>query len=138
MKISHFEHEFVSTVPETLEDGKLYISLKFNSVMHLCACGCHEEVSTPLSPNDWQLTYDGKGVSLHPSIGNWSYRCRSHYWIRNGEVLWAEQWTDEHIIRARAAQSRTATNGTPKVSACSQQQTATKKRKSGWFRRWFS
>lgn len=138
MKISRFEHEFVSTIPETLTDGKLYISLKYNSVMHLCACGCREEVSTPLSPNDWQLTYDGKSVSMHPSIGNWSYRCRSHYWIQDGEVQWAEQWSDAQIRYARAAQSRPATNETPKASTRPQKQTEVKKKRFGWFRQRFS
>ena len=28
-------------------------------------------------------------VSLHPSIGNWSFPCRSHYWIRGNRVVWA-------------------------------------------------
>jgi hypothetical protein len=44
--------------------------------------------------------YDGK-VSLHPSIGNWSFPCRSHYWIRGNEVVWAEQWSDTRIAAAK-------------------------------------
>ncbi|WP_417924835.1 DUF6527 family protein [Collimonas pratensis] len=28
--------------------------------------------------DDWSLTYDGKTVSLDPSIGNWSLPCRAH------------------------------------------------------------
>jgi hypothetical protein len=37
--------------------------------------------SHPISPADWQLAYDGDTVSLTPSIGNWGFPRRSHYWI---------------------------------------------------------
>ena len=38
---------------------------------------------TPLKPTDWKLTFDGKTITLYPSIRNWNFACRSHYWIRN-------------------------------------------------------
>lgn len=90
-------HNFVEYLPEPLEDGVLYISIYFSTVVHLCCCGCGSEVVTPLSPDGWQLTYDGKSISIYPSIGNWSLPCQSHYWIRNGEVQWARQWSQEEI-----------------------------------------
>ena len=37
-----------------------------------CCCGCGEEVVTPFSPAQWQMSFDGEAVSLHPSIGNWN------------------------------------------------------------------
>jgi hypothetical protein len=51
-----------------------------------CACGCGKEVVTPLSATDWKLIFDGKTVSLDPSIGNWGFPCRSHYWVRNNRM----------------------------------------------------
>ncbi|MGN5478201.1 DUF6527 family protein [Cupriavidus basilensis] len=39
------------------------------------------QVVTPFTPTDWRMTYDGATVSLHPSVGNWNQRCRSHYVI---------------------------------------------------------
>ena len=63
--------EFVEFIPEKLEEGKVYISPKYSTVVHKCCCGCQEEVVTPLSPVDWELTFDGKTISLYPSIGNW-------------------------------------------------------------------
>jgi hypothetical protein len=80
------KHEFVEQIPERLNDGVLYVSMSFGTVVHKCACGCGSEVVTPLSPTDWKLTFDGESISLHPSIGNWSFACRSHYWITNGQV----------------------------------------------------
>lgn len=94
-------HEFVQHIPDELSLGVLYVSLPFATVIHLCCCGCGSEVVTPLSPTDWQLTYDGESVSLHPSIGNWSFTCQSHYWIRHGAVHWSGRWTAEQIAEGR-------------------------------------
>ncbi len=94
-------HKFVDYIPDELEEDILYISIKYATAVHKCFCGCQEEVVTPLSPIDWQLTFDGRTVSLYPSIGNWSYSCRSHYWINNDNVVWAEQWLDEEVKTSR-------------------------------------
>lgn len=94
-------HKFVKHVPEKLEDGVLYISIDYSSVIHKCCCGCGEEVVTPLSPTDWKLIYDGDSVSLYPSIGNWSSKCKSHYFITNSKVQWAPKWTQSQIKRGR-------------------------------------
>ena len=82
-----FTHRFVEFMPEHLEPDVIYVSLRFALVSHKCACGCGEEVVTPLSPRDWQLIFNGDTVSLYPSIGNWSFRCRSHYWIDQNRAL---------------------------------------------------
>ena len=94
--------EFVEEMPVRIESGKLYVSMAYGTAMHLCCCGCGLEVVTPFSPTDWQLLYDGKSISLDPSIGNWSFPCRSHYWIKNNRVVWAEAWSDDRVERARA------------------------------------
>ena len=52
--------EFVDYVPKQLDDGVLYVSIRFGTVVHRCACGCGEEVVTPLGPSEWTLTYDGR------------------------------------------------------------------------------
>ena len=100
------KHEFVEFIPEALKEGTVYISIRFATVSHLCVCGCKNKVVTPLRPMDWKLIFDGKTVSLYPSIGNWSFPCRSHYWIRNNRVQWAEQWSEEEINAGRAYDRR--------------------------------
>lgn len=95
------EHDFVEFIPKELEDGKLYISIRFKTAAHLCACGCGIKTFTPLSPTDWKLTFDGKTVSLHPSIGNWAFPCRSHYWITKSKIEWSTQWSNEEIKQGR-------------------------------------
>ena len=97
-----FRHEFVQFVPEELQEGTIYVSIRFATVAHLCACGCKIKVVTPLKPTDWKLTFDGKTITLYPSIGNWSFPCRSHYWIRNNKVKWAGNMSQKKIDENRA------------------------------------
>ncbi|MDA3837484.1 MAG: DUF6527 family protein [Candidatus Delongbacteria bacterium] len=94
-------HKFVEFIPENLEEGIIYITIKYATAVHSCACGCGKEVVTPLSPTDWKLTYDGATITLSPSIGNWNFECKSHYWIINSEVEWADQWSNEMIQEGR-------------------------------------
>jgi hypothetical protein len=84
-----FEHRFVDAAPEVLDDGVLYVSIRYATALHRCACGCGSEIVTPISRTGWILTFDGTAVTLHPSIGNWNYPCRSHYWIRHDRIEWA-------------------------------------------------
>lgn len=101
MHITRLEHRFVTNIPRELQPGVIYISMEFATAMHLCCCGCGEQVVTPLTPTDWRLTYDGETVSLSPSIGNWNYACRSHYFIRKSKVEWSLSWSDRRIAVCR-------------------------------------
>lgn len=95
------QHKFVEFIPEHIEEGILYISLEYCTAIHKCACGCGNEVVTPISPTDWKLSFNGKSVTLNPSIGNWSFECQSHYWIKNNKIEFASRWTQEKIERGR-------------------------------------
>lgn len=88
------KHEFIELVPDVLEDGVLYVSVLHCSAIHKCVCGCGNEVVTPISPDDWQLSFNGKSVTLRPSIGNWNFDCKSHYWITNNEIKYASSWNE--------------------------------------------
>ena len=97
-------------MPRPLEDGIIYVSIRFGIVSHNCCCGCGNEVVVNLSPRGWQLTYDGESISLYPSIGNWNFKCRSHYWITQNKVRWAESWSDEKIRKAREQENQINTH----------------------------
>lgn len=97
MRIKHITPVMVEFIPEHIENGQLYISDAYELAIHKCCCGCGEEVVTPLSPVDWQYTVTSKGVSLYPSIGNWKYQCKSHYFIRNSGVVWAKGMSEAQI-----------------------------------------
>lgn len=95
-------HEFVEFVPADLVEGVVYVSIPYSTVVHKCLCGCGMKVVTPLRPDKWTLTYNGEAISLDPSIGNWSFPCRSHYIIRKGRVLEAGPMSQSQVRRGRA------------------------------------
>lgn len=88
MKINKIEPVFVDKIPNVLEEGKLYISEKYKMAIHRCACGCGEETVTPLDENGWTLENNNNIVSLSPSIGNFSFKCKSHYFIKENKIIW--------------------------------------------------
>jgi hypothetical protein len=93
--------EFVEFIPGTLHTGILYISRKYKTASHLCCCGCGNKVVTPLNPSGWKLTDKGNAITLHPSIGNWSFACQSHYWIRGNRIEWTPKWSRREIEEGR-------------------------------------
>lgn len=94
-------HIFVDEIPEVLAPNTLYVSIPYKTAVHACCCGCGHEVITPLSPTDWELRFNGAAVSLSPSIGNWSFPCKSHYWIDKGRVRWSTRMSDAQIRAVR-------------------------------------
>lgn len=101
MKVRTITPVFVDTIPDHLQDGILYICERYGTAAHKCCCGCGEEVITPLGPVDWSVKKEGKTVSLSPSIGNWSFKCRSHYWVRRNRVVWAGGFSQRQIEKVR-------------------------------------
>ncbi len=115
-------------MPDEMEPGVVYISVKYDSASHKCACGCGFEVVTPLSRIGWTLHYDGS-VSLTPSIGNHELPCRSHYVIRNNSIRWLPRFSRQETMAARNAlytDSEVAINGEAQPNA-----------RRGFFRRLF-
>lgn len=102
MRQTYFSHQIVEFIPERIEDGILYVSQQYRTAVHKCACGCGEEVVTPLGPTDWSIQITGDTATLHPSIGNWSFGCRSHYFLRRGRVVWASTLSQRQIELGRA------------------------------------
>lgn len=98
-----------ATIPKKLEHGVLYYSQKYNTAIHLCACGCGNQTVTPISKHQWGETENKKGwamstkkiegttekdrpydftVTLTPSIGNSNFPCKSHYYITDSKIIW--------------------------------------------------
>lgn len=106
MRQTHFSHQFVEFIPERLEEGVLYVSHRYKTAVHKCACGCGDEVVTPLGPTDWSIQIENDTVTLDPSIGNWSFACRSHYFIYKSRVAWAGRMSRWQIERGRVLDSK--------------------------------
>lgn len=96
-----FKQEMVDSIPEVLSAHTLYVTADQDVAAHLCACGCGREVITPLSPTDWSVSFGRGGATVLPSIGNWAFPCRSHYFIRNGTVDWELGMSDKAIEQGR-------------------------------------
>lgn len=102
MKHSSLMHRFVRSIPKELEPGILYVSMEYATAIHACCCGCGNQVVTPFTPTDWQMTFDGEAISLSPSIGNWNFPCRSHYFIKRGQVVVAAPWNSRQVMEGRS------------------------------------
>lgn len=99
--LKKIKHIFVEPIPESLEEGMLYISIKSRVSKHLCYCGCGELVIVIFSPTDWQLIFNGPTISIQPSIGNWQYNCKSHYFVTENNVVVARKMTSKEIADNR-------------------------------------
>lgn len=88
MRTESFRLERVKLIPAKIEPGVFYFSEKYATSMHLCACGCGSDISLAISSAGWKVT-KSSALTLRPSVGNWSYPCRSHYLITDGRVEWA-------------------------------------------------
>lgn len=98
--------KFVDSAPAQLADGVLYISDRFRTALHKCCCGCGTEVVTPLSPAGWHYIREGATITLKPSIGNWSFPCRSHYLIIRNQVVWARTMSSREVAQVKARDAR--------------------------------
>lgn len=101
MRHQTLEHRFVRNVPRELDSGVLYLSMDYATAVHSCCCGCGDRVVTPFTPTDWRMTFDGESISLHPSVGNWNQKCRSHYVIQRSRVLEAGPLSNVQIEAER-------------------------------------
>lgn len=101
MKQKFIKPVFVDIIPDHIEEGVFYICERYTTAIHKCCCGCGEEVVTPLSAADWSVRKTGNAVSLMPSIGNWGFACKSHYYIQQNHVRWATRFSQWQIDQVR-------------------------------------
>ena len=90
MKLSQIIPRFVDSIPRDLEEGVLYVSKKYETAIHLCACGCGNQAVTPFGSwqDSWTLSENGEAVTLSPSILNSHCPTKAHYFIRGNRVDW--------------------------------------------------
>ena len=83
----NIEFKKVETLPflNEMDDNVIYISDKYGISEHKCLCGCGFRVAMPISIREWSYKIDSKKrLSMHPSVGNYQYKCKSHYIIKKG------------------------------------------------------
>lgn len=91
--------------PEEMEPGKIYIGLQWGWSGHLCPCGCGKPVNISHQREGRTLLVEANRVTLWPSIGLPNHACRSHYFIVNNKVVWAEPLEEQHTTAMPAASS---------------------------------
>jgi hypothetical protein len=106
MRLNEAKPKFVENVPDVLDEGIIYISIPFRLAMHKCFCGCGGEVTTRIAPSGWEVSFNGEDVSFSPSIGPSTSKCKSHYVIRRGRVIWYPAMSDWQIDKVRERDAR--------------------------------
>ncbi|WP_316177709.1 MULTISPECIES: DUF6527 family protein [unclassified Bradyrhizobium] len=84
------------TLPDTLPFRNLVLAREDGEdwcIGMRCPCGCGERLELMLLKEvrpRWDARIDQRGhVTLHPSV--WLKQgCRSHFWLRDGRVIWCE------------------------------------------------
>jgi len=66
-------------IPKELEQNKVYISIEYQTSVHLCLCGCGNLSVTPLNKGGWFLNAVDNKITLTPSILNNNCPNKSHY-----------------------------------------------------------
>lgn len=90
-------------LPAVTEPYKFYYSPRFQMAALSCPCGCGHRVMLNLLDQHSCEFVNGL-PTVYPSILAADAPCRSHFWIRKGEVVWAEKWSKARVQRVMAAQ----------------------------------
>jgi hypothetical protein len=79
---------FVEFIPENenLVEGIIYVSEKYKTSTHLCPCGCGNLVVLPFGNGGWQYLRTNDEVTFSPSVGNFQFPCKSHYFIERNHL----------------------------------------------------
>jgi hypothetical protein len=90
-----FATRIVLELPECLDPETVYLvgdAGLYSQAALLCPCECGDWVQLNLAPPGpplWRVSPDPDGtVTISPSIER-SIRCRSHFWIWAGKLIWA-------------------------------------------------
>lgn len=95
----------VQRLPAELADGTVYLSEEYGLAVLNCACGCGHRVTLLVDDGHTVKDIDSR-VDIWPSIGVWDAACRSHFWIRNGSLYWADPYSEAEIQSAMQRQVR--------------------------------
>ena len=129
---------FLEFIPEELQPGVLYVSAHYKTALHLCCCGCGQEVVTPLNKAGWEVHCSYGKVTMWPSIGNWDYPCQSHYFIKNNQVVWAELMTKSEIRRVKQRDEHERIKYLGDVNAAKVTSGELKFQEEGWRKVWLA
>lgn len=87
-----YRYQAVDRLPKQLSPSVVYHSEEYEIGALLCACGCGHRVSL-LVPDSHQITSLDGLATIDPSISVCDAPCKSHYFIRAGDVEWLQAFS---------------------------------------------
>ena len=90
-----YQYKAVERIPHKMADSVVYHTEEFELAGLLCACGCGHRVVL-LVPDSHQVRDEGGYATISPSIGVLDAPCKSHFFIRRGNVEMLPAFTAAH------------------------------------------
>lgn len=82
-----YVYRAVDRIPANLDPGIVYHSEEFELAAFLCPCDCGHRVML-LVPDSHSVWNQSGFATISPSVGVFDAPCKSHFFIRSGEVDW--------------------------------------------------
>ena len=79
------KHEFVEFIPDELEQGTVYVSIRFATASHL-RLRLWKQGRDAYPPDRLDVAFRRQDHLLEPLNRNWSFPCQSHYYIRKNAL----------------------------------------------------
>jgi hypothetical protein len=92
-------------LPSQVGPFEFHYSRRFEMAALACACGCGHRVMLNLL-DQHQLTITEGVPTVSPSILVSDAPCLSHFFVREGQVEWAQQWSKKTVDKVMQAQLR--------------------------------
>ena len=91
-----FSYRIVSELPKNPQNDIVYIEGNalvedYWYALFKCPCGCGGTIMLNLIEDckpSWKIYFNKKRFSIYPSIWR-TKKCSSHFWLKNGKVVWA-------------------------------------------------
>lgn len=92
-------------LPPQVGSFEFHYSRRFEMAALSCACGCGHRVMLNLL-DQHHLLIEGGLPTITPSILVSDAPCLSHFFIRRGRVVWAQQWSQKTVDKVMKSQVR--------------------------------
>jgi hypothetical protein len=121
------------TLPPQVGPFEFHYSRRFEMAAAACACGCGHRVMLNLL-DQHRLVIEGGLPTVTPSILVSDAPCLSHFFIRKGQVQWAEQWSKTTVDRIMQSQVQ---RHVERDKLRRRKKTSLARRCADWFKSWF-
>lgn len=90
-------------LPDQIGAYEFHYSRRFEMAALACPCGCGHRVMLNLL-DQHHLVIEGGLPTITPSILVSDASCLSHFFLQNGRVVWAQQWSKSIVDRVMRSQ----------------------------------